>query len=78
LLGEQAARRRDRGIKRRIAAAQFAEHTTLEAFDWKFNKTDISSLSPARRAANALILGLVRVEVENWVITELPKLLGMH
>lgn len=39
LLGEQAARRRDRGIKRRITAAQFAELKTLETFDWKFNKT---------------------------------------
>ena len=39
LLGEQAARRRDRGITRRITAARFAEHTTLETFDWKFNKT---------------------------------------
>ena len=39
LLGEQAARRRDRGIKRRITAAHFAEHKTLETFDWKFNKT---------------------------------------
>ena len=39
LLGEQAARRRDRGITRRITAAHFADHTTLETFDWKFNKT---------------------------------------
>ena len=39
LLGEQAARRRDRGITRRIAAAQFAEHKTLDTFDWAFNKT---------------------------------------
>jgi DNA replication protein DnaC len=39
LLGEQAARRRDRGITRRITAAKFAEHKTLEAFDWTFNKT---------------------------------------
>jgi DNA replication protein DnaC len=39
LLGEQAARRRDRAIKRRIAAAQFAEHKTLDTFDWAFNKT---------------------------------------
>jgi len=39
LLGEQAARRRDRAIKRRITAAKFAEQKTLETFDWSFNKT---------------------------------------
>jgi DNA replication protein DnaC len=39
LLGEQAARRRDRAITRRITAAKFAEHKTLETFDWAFNKT---------------------------------------
>lgn len=39
LLGEPAARRRDRGITRRITAAQFAEHKTLETFAWKFTKT---------------------------------------
>jgi DNA replication protein DnaC len=39
LLGEQAARRRDRGITRRIVAAKFAEQKTLDTFDWTFNKT---------------------------------------
>ncbi len=39
LLGEQAARRRDRGITRRITAATFAEQKTLDTFDWTFNKT---------------------------------------
>ena len=39
LLGEQAAQRRDRSIKRRITLAHFAEHKTLDTFDWRFNKT---------------------------------------
>ena len=33
ILGEQAARRRERSVERRIREAQFAEHKTLEAFD---------------------------------------------
>jgi DNA replication protein DnaC len=64
LLGEQAARRRDRGIKRRIAAAQFAEHTTLEAFDWKFNKTinraqyeQLATGDFIRRHVNVVLVG---------------------
>lgn len=39
LLGEQAARRRDRAIQRRVTFAKFEAHKTLEAFDWTFNKT---------------------------------------
>lgn len=38
VLGEQAAKRRDRSIERRIRDAHFAELKTLEAFDWNFNK----------------------------------------
>jgi len=41
-LGEQAARRRERSVERRIREAQFAERPTLEAFDWKFNQKAIS------------------------------------
>lgn len=41
LLGEQANRRRERSIARRIAEAHFAERKTLEAFDWDFNKKAI-------------------------------------
>jgi len=64
LLGEQAARRRDRGIKRRITAAHFAEHKTLETFDWKFNKTinraqyeQLATGDFIRRQANVLLVG---------------------
>ena len=39
LVGEQAARRRERSIERRIVAARFAERKTLDTFDWNFNKT---------------------------------------
>lgn len=41
-LGEQAARRRERSVERRIRDAQFAERKTLEAFDWKFNQKAIN------------------------------------
>ncbi len=64
LLGEQAARRRDRGITRRIAAAQFAEHTTLETFDWHFNKTikraqyeQLATGDFIRRHVNVVLVG---------------------
>jgi DNA replication protein DnaC len=64
LLGEQAARRRDRGIKRRITAARFAEHKTLETFDWKFNKTinraqyeQLATGDFIRRRCNVVLVG---------------------
>jgi DNA replication protein DnaC len=64
LLGEQAARRRDRGIKRRIRAAHFAEHKTLETFDWKFNKTinrtqceQLATGDFIRRRTNVILVG---------------------
>jgi DNA replication protein DnaC len=64
LLGEQAARRRDRGIKRRITTAHFAEHKTLETFDWKFNKTinraqyeQLATADFIRRHANVVLVG---------------------
>ena len=38
LIGNQATLRRERSIERRIRAARFAERTTLETFDWEFNK----------------------------------------
>jgi len=41
LLGEQAGKRRERSIERRIREAHFAEIKTLEAFDWDFNKKSI-------------------------------------
>jgi DNA replication protein DnaC len=64
LLGEQAARRRDRGIKRRITAAHFAEHKTLETFDWKFNRTinrtqyeQLATGDFIRRRSNVVLVG---------------------
>lgn len=64
LLGEQAARRRDRSIKRRIAAARFAEHRTLETFDWNFNKTinrgqfeQLATGDFIRRRTNVVLIG---------------------
>ena len=41
VLGEQAARRRQRSIERRVREAHFAEPKTLEAFDWDFNRKAI-------------------------------------
>lgn len=64
LLGEQAARRRDRAIARRITAAHFAEHKTLETFDWKFNKTidraqyeQLGTGDFIRRRINVVLIG---------------------
>jgi DNA replication protein DnaC len=64
LLGEQAARRRDRGITRRITAAHFAEPQTLETFDWKFNKTinrpqyeQLATGDFIRRHVNVVLVG---------------------
>ena len=64
LLGEQAARRRDRGITRRIAAAKFAEQKTLETFDWNFNKTiariqyeQLATGDFIRRQVNVVLVG---------------------
>jgi DNA replication protein DnaC len=41
LVGEQAALRRQRSTERRIREAHFAEHKSLETFDWKFNQRTI-------------------------------------
>jgi len=41
VLGDQATKRRERSIERRIHDAHFAETKTLEAFDWDFNKKAI-------------------------------------
>ena len=64
LLGEQAARRRDRAIARRITAAHFAEHQTLETFDWTFNKTipraqyeQLATGDFIRRRSNVVLVG---------------------
>lgn len=63
-LGEQAARRRERSIKRRITMAHFHEHKTLETFEWAFNKTidrvQIEQLATGdflRRRANLIMVG---------------------
>jgi len=64
LLGEQAARRLDRAISRRIAIAHFAECKTLEGFDWKFNKAitraqyeQLATGEFIRRHANVVLVG---------------------
>ena len=41
LLGEQADRRRERSLERRIRAARFREPCSLEGFDWQFNAKTI-------------------------------------
>lgn len=64
LLGEQAARRRERSIKRRIDAARFAEHKTLDTFDWNFNTTirreqyeQLANAEFVRRHTNVVLVG---------------------
>jgi DNA replication protein DnaC len=44
LLEEEATRRRERSIERRIREARFSERKTLEEFDWEFNKKSIDRL----------------------------------
>jgi DNA replication protein DnaC len=64
LLGEQAAQRRDRSIKRRITLAHFAEHKTLEIFSWRFNRTikraqyeQLATGDFIRRRVNVVLVG---------------------
>ena len=65
LLGEQAARRRERSTERRITAARFPERKTLETFDWSFNarfidRPQIEQLATGdfvRRRRNLIVIG---------------------
>lgn len=64
LLGEQAARRRERSIERRIDFARFAERKTLDTFDWNFNKTiqrvqyeQLATAEFVRRRTNVILVG---------------------
>lgn len=65
LLGTQANARRERAVARRIREAHFAEHTTLEGFDWQFNpktfdRTQIEELATGdfiRRRNNLILVG---------------------
>ena len=65
LISEQANLRRERSIERRIRAARFSEHKTLEGFAWEFNRqaidrVQIEELATAefiRRKDNLLIVG---------------------
>jgi DNA replication protein DnaC len=65
LLGEQANRRRERAIERRIRDAHFAESKTLEAFNWEFNpkafdRVQIQELASGdfiRRRTNLVLVG---------------------
>lgn len=65
LIGEQARGRRERSIERRIRAAGFAERTTLESFDWEFNRSaidrsrfeDLGTVDFVRRKDNVIIVG---------------------
>lgn len=64
LIAEQARQRRERSIARRIRQAQFQDLTTLENFDWEFNKTihraQIEELATAafiRRKDNLVLVG---------------------
>jgi DNA replication protein DnaC len=65
LLGEQAARRRERSTERRMNAARFPERKTLEIFDWTFNarfinRAQIEQLATGdfvRRHRNLILIG---------------------
>jgi DNA replication protein DnaC len=65
LIGTQASLRRERSIERRIRAARFAERTTLETFDWEFNKhaidrrqfEELGTTDFVHRADNVVVVG---------------------
>jgi DNA replication protein DnaC len=65
LLGPPATARHERAVERRIREARFAEHKTLEGFDWKFNpkafdRLQIEELATGdfiRRRANLIFVG---------------------
>jgi DNA replication protein DnaC len=65
LLGEQAARRRERSTERRINAGRFPERKALEAFDWNFNarfidRGQVEQLATGdfvRRRRNLILIG---------------------
>ena len=65
LIGEQADRRRERGIAHRIREARFREGKTLADFDWQFNaatinRVQIEGLATAEfigRRQNLVIVG---------------------
>lgn len=69
VLGEQADKRRERSIERRIREAQFAEIKTIEAFDWNFNKKAIDRQQMEQlatgefieRRSNLIMIGLAGV-----------------
>jgi len=55
VLGDQAAKRRERSVERRIREAYFAEHKTMEAFDWDFNKKAIDRQQMEQLATSEFI-----------------------
>jgi DNA replication protein DnaC len=65
LLGEEAARKRERTTERRIVAARFPERKALETFDWNFNarfidRAQIEQLATGdfvRRHRNLIVIG---------------------
>jgi DNA replication protein DnaC len=65
LLGEEAARKRERTTERRIVAARFPERRALETFDWSFNarfidRAQIEQLATGdfvRRHRNLIVIG---------------------
>jgi DNA replication protein DnaC len=65
ILGEPAARSRQRAVERRIRDAKFREHKSLVDFDWKFNaaaidRTQIEQLATGefvRRGENLVMVG---------------------
>jgi DNA replication protein DnaC len=65
LLGEEAARKRERTTERRIVAARFPERKALESFNWNFNarfinRAQIEQLATGdfvRRRRNLILIG---------------------
>jgi DNA replication protein DnaC len=81
LLGEQAARRRERSTERRVNAARFPERKALETFDWNFNarfidRAQVEQLATGdfvRRGRNLIVIGQSGVGKSH-----ISQALGLH
>jgi DNA replication protein DnaC len=66
LLGDEAGRRRERAILRRIRDAKFAETKLLEQFDWEFNKKAIDRLQIEELATAGFVERRENLVIIGW------------
>lgn len=66
LLGAEAGARRERAVARRIRDARFAEHTTLEGFDWNFNPKTFDRVQMEELATGDFIRRHTNLVMVGW------------